>query len=343
MNATPAMQHTMVHGGPDEIGVARYDFSTNANACGPCPQVLHALGVANPAHYPDPNYTHLKQSLAKFHQVEPTRVLLAGSASEFIFRITCWAKQQGFHQSIIPQVSYGDYLRAANAADLATLHIDNVNADANSNVPVRLTDRTLVWACDPSSPFGRVSDRLATYAASKSMVVLDRAYEPLRLQGQLEISAELADRVWQLWSPNKALGVTGVRGAYAIAPLLARQPSQQIDALAASWPIGAHGVAMLALWTQPEVQLWLAATRDTLRDWKIRQIAHCELLDWLCLPSVANFFTVVCKQALPLQALRIRNIKVRDCTSFGLSHHYRLGVLAPDAQDALLTAMRAIR
>ena len=32
------------------------------------------------------------------------------------------------------------------------------------------------------------------------------------------LDAARRDRVWQLWTPNKALGLTGVRAAYAITP-----------------------------------------------------------------------------------------------------------------------------
>ena len=32
------------HGGTDHQGVPAWDFSTNSNACGPCPQALEALG-----------------------------------------------------------------------------------------------------------------------------------------------------------------------------------------------------------------------------------------------------------------------------------------------------------
>ena len=78
------------HGGPDALGVPRFDFSTNSNACGPCPQALAAVQNADATRYPDATYTTLKQQLADFHGVDVARVVLAGSASEFIFRITAW-------------------------------------------------------------------------------------------------------------------------------------------------------------------------------------------------------------------------------------------------------------
>ena len=36
------------HGGPDAGGVPVHDFSTNSNACGPCPEVLCAVQRADP-------------------------------------------------------------------------------------------------------------------------------------------------------------------------------------------------------------------------------------------------------------------------------------------------------
>ncbi len=50
-----------IHGGPDGQGAPLHDFSTNSNACGPCPQALAAVQQADATHYPDPGYTDLHQ------------------------------------------------------------------------------------------------------------------------------------------------------------------------------------------------------------------------------------------------------------------------------------------
>ncbi len=65
----------------------------------------------------------------------------------------------------------------------------------------------------------------------KARSLLDRAYEPLRLEGALPIDQAALDRVWQLWTPNKVLGLPGIRAAYAIAPVGA-QASGATDAAA---------------------------------------------------------------------------------------------------------------
>lgn len=318
-----------VHGGPDTFGVPMHDFSTNSNACGPCPQALAAVNHCDAAHYPDPAYTALKAELAAFHGVDRARVVLAGSASEFIFRVTAWAARQGVMTVRVPPHAYGDYAEAAQAWALRV----------TSSGPARLQ-----WHTDPSSPFGQSppNDGL-TYGTrlNGNTLVLDRAYEPLRLSGVCGWTPMQLAQVWQLWTPNKALGLTGVRGAYAIAPLASAEAVGQLDHLCPSWPLGAHGVALLEAWVQPSVQAWLACSLGTLTQWKARQIAMLEALGWTCLPSDANFFC-----ALPIsndrqtdvQTLRHSGIKLRDTASFGLPGHLRLGVLSPAAQDALRDA-----
>lgn len=333
------------HGGPDAQGVPRHDFSTNANACGPCPRTLAALQAADATRYPDPAYAALREALAGWHGVAPERIVLAASASEFIARITAAVargKGHGGRCIAVPRHAYGDYARAAQARGLA-VHVDG-------EMPEMPEMPQLVWACDPASPLGiaqpGLAERIEALPADTPLV-LDRAYEPLRLQGAPALQARHLARIWQLWSPNKALGLTGVRGAYAIAPEGAAQRGlrQQVQRLAPSWPLGAHAVAMLHSWATPATQHWVSGCLPTLRDWKAQQQALCRALGWQVLGSEANYFCAVPNtDALPsaLQQLRAAGIKLRDCASFGLPGHVRLGVRPPQSQAALRAAWLAL-
>jgi histidinol-phosphate aminotransferase len=322
-----------LHGGPDALGAAPHDFSTNANACGPCPVALAAVQGADAQRYPDPAYTALREALAGLHAVAPARIAIAASASEFIARITAWVAREGGRGVWLPVHAYGDYAQAAAAWRLQPV-ADAAGAD-------------LAWLCEPASPLGTAEPLAPAIAASAATVVLDRAYEPLRLSGACGLDASALDRVWQLWSPNKALGLTGVRGAYAIAPLQAVGAVPELDALAPSWPLGAHGEAMLRAWTLPAAQDWLRASLATLREWKAQQAALCAALGWAVLPSDANYFVARLPgagDAKHLPALRREHgVKLRDCASFGLPGHVRLGVRAPDDQAALQRAWRRVR
>lgn len=334
-----------LHGGPDAAGVPLHDLSTNANACGPWPAAVQALAALDARHYPDPAYTALVRQLADWHGVAPARIVLAASASEFIQRISVAVRLQAGRAAGVwlPPHAYGDYARAAQAAGLARC------ADPAA--------AALLWACEPSSPLGQAEPGLAARVAALrpgQTLVLDQAYEPLRLSGAPSLDAAALQRVWRLITPNKALGLTGVRAAYAIAPphadaaLLAR-----LRALAPSWPLGAHGVALLQGWASAPAHDWLAACRDTLRGWKLRQLEWLRRLGWQIEPGDANFFVAACADPasaegrLDMQTwlcgLRRHGIKLRDCASFGLPGRVRLAVAPPPVQDALLAALEARR
>ena len=346
------------HGGPDALGVPAYDFSTNGNACGPCQLALADVQHCDARHYPDPSYAALRQGLADFHAVEPWRIVLAGSASEFISRITGWvyrgsrgdAPAQDSTTVSVPVHAYSDYAAMAQAWELAVVHQPHSAA--------------LSWACEPSSPMGQGQVEwsqayLATQVAltqrsvKRSVHVLDCAYAPLRLSGTPTVLASQRNSLWQLWSPNKALGLTGLRGAYAIAPTDAHDTAIALNNLCPSWPLGVHAVAMLQAWVKPEVQRWLSHTHVTLRGWKERQVSRLEALGWTCLPSDASFFAAqpfnhagddAADNCVPaIQHLRHAGVKLRDARSFGLPGYVRVSVLPPAAQDALIQAWNVYR
>ena len=317
-----------IHGGTDALGPVRWDFSSNANACDPCPMALQAVLRADAAHYPDPAYARLRSALADLHGVDVARVLLAASASEAIQRLTAWRWRAGDRRFWTPPHAYGDYAHAASAWGL-----ERVDGPGQAQ---------LAWLCDPGSPLGQGESHDAVRALldpAPRTVVLDRAYAPLRLQGDSALSAGQLDRVWQLWSPNKALGLTGVRAAYAIAPLGAHRDVAALDALSASWPIGAHGEAMLMAWATSAVQDWVAASRSTLADWahalRHTLVAH----GWTCAPSDTAYGCARPPQPLDAAALRERRIKLRDATSFGLPGWWRLSAQPPEALAALDAAL----
>ncbi|MCU0762945.1 MAG: aminotransferase class I/II-fold pyridoxal phosphate-dependent enzyme [Hydrogenophaga sp.] len=313
------------HGGPDAHGVPRWDFSTSTNACGPCPAALQAVQQADPVHYPDPRYTDLRHALAAFHQVAPERIVPGASASELIARITALAHRGGARRFWQPALAYGDYAQMARAWHMRQTDF--------------ATQADLVWLCEPSSPQGVEEAQAWQGAQAGSIVVLDRAYEPLRLRGQSSLMPVDLQHLWQLWSPNKAMGLAGVRGAYAIAPANAQTLVQQLEMLAPSWAIGSQGVALLQAWTSEEAQQWLASSRQRLSLWKQQQVQLLEQLCWVCLPSFTNYFCARAPGPVDVDTLRDQGIKLRDTRSLGLPGYWRLSVQPPEAQGALRAAL----
>lgn len=317
-----------VHGGADALGQARHDLSTGAHPAGPNTWALTRLRAADLSRYPDPGYHALKAELARFHGVAASRLLMAASASEFIQRITAVSARLLPGAVRVPMPAYGDYAVAARAWGRPL---------AAENEPCSLR-----WCAEPGSPDGRSRPPPAEPGAV--LTVLDLAYAPLRLDGQSGWPEAARDQVFQLITPNKALGLCGVRGAYAIAPL--NPPAGLVEALQAaapSWPLGGHGVALLEAWCDARVQEQLRQSLVELRAWRAALVDGLSLRGFRVAPGVTPFVMA----RLPQQAcrsaaeLRWSGVAVRELASFGLPGHWRVNSGPPESLVALWKALDA--
>lgn len=322
-----------MHGGADARGAARWDFSTCANAAGPCPAALVAVQRADPTHYPDPAGTAVRQALAALHGVEAWRVLPAASASEFIQRFTAVTGRLWPGAVQVPVNAYGDYAHAARAWGRAVRAADPAEGEAETP--------TLRWLADPSSPLGQ--DCAPPPQPGACPTVLDAVYAPLRLTGVSAWGRAALDAVFVLHSPNKALGLTGVRGAYAVAPRSASYDLQAccraLDDAAPSWPWSAQAEAMLANWATQAAQDWVAQSRQLLAVWKADLQQGLAARGFAFLPSKTPYFAARPPHPLDPMELRERSVAVRDAASFGLSGCWRLSAQGPQAQEALTRAL----
>lgn len=320
-----------VHGGADASGPLPWDFSTCANAAGPCPAALEAVQQADLSRYPDPTATAVRQALAALHGVAPWRILPAASASEFIQRLTAVTGRRWPGPVCVPAHAYGDYATAARAWGRRVIM---------EGQPGALL-ATLGWTTEPSSPQGQ--DAPPPPDPGRAPWVLDAVYAPLRLQGRSAWSEAERDRVFVLHSPNKALGLTGLRGAYAVAPAGADYDLQAcceaLEAAAPSWPLSAPAEAMLRAWARPQVQAWVQASLPRLADWRGQLLDALERRGFRVWPGVAPHSLVQPPAPVDLAMLRARGIAVRDTHSFGLPGAWRLAALPPAAQRALLAAL----
>jgi histidinol-phosphate aminotransferase len=325
---------TRVHGGPGPAGPVRWDFSSNAHGAGPCPAALQAVQRADPCRYPDATYHALRQRLADWHGVAPQRIVLAASASEFIQRITAVSGRLWPGAVAAPAHAYGDYAAAARAWGRPLVIGDEA---CGALGPI-----TLRWCADPGSPLGQsVAPRSDPTAV---LTVVDRVYAPLRLHGTDPRASASLDQEFQLHSPNKALGLTGVRGAYAVAPAGDAAHTQALcEALRAaepSWPLGAHGVAMLMAWTEPAAQSWLRESLPLLRRWTEDLRSGLQALGLQPYASDTPFLCARRPTRADAEWLHARGLAVRDTASFGLPGQMRVSAQPPEATTALLQALR---
>jgi histidinol-phosphate aminotransferase len=342
-----ALSSTLVHGGPDDGLPIRVDFSTNAHPLGPNPTVRAAVDRADRTRYPDPHYTTLRSALGAFHYVDADRIVVGASASELIWRLTrCWNTTVGA-AVLTDDRTYGEYLRAARAL--------NVPACADRSLWPADT-AVLQWWCNPDNPSGANQDEAiakmldGSKVTYRDLIVVDLAYWPFRT---LLIDAPLsppllttpwADRVVQLWSPNKLHGLTGVRGAYLVLPRNSHAliSADTLTSIAPSWVLGGDGVALLEAHVSPESSDFLRNTAPTLRRWKQAQDTRLKQAGWQ--EQLSPLHYGLWQPPIPPSRhaewharLREEGIKVRDATSFGRPGWVRLVSRARPDVEQLLT------
>ncbi|MBW3605135.1 MAG: aminotransferase class I/II-fold pyridoxal phosphate-dependent enzyme [Actinobacteria bacterium] len=293
---------------------------------------LTALATADPSRYPDPAYTDVRERLAHLHRRDRADVVVGAGACELIHR----AVRTTGGPLLLLEPTFGEYRYAAAVAGVTVRSARDLDAFG-----ALLGVAKLAVLCVPSSPGGHVSGadvlrRLAAQAkTSGCRLLLDLAYHPLSQQRP----PPPADS-WQLWAPNKAHGVTGVRAGYVLA---APDDAARLRA-APSWVLSAHGVAFLACITDPAARRWVRTSRATLWRWRDELAAELRACEVPVETGRANYLLArVGDATATTRQLRLAGIGVRDATSFGRPDALRLSAQPPESQAVLRTALRAIR
>jgi histidinol-phosphate aminotransferase len=319
------------HGGTDSLPEPRFDFSSNANALGPCPSVLSAIKRADLTRYPDPRYWRLREQLAAAHGTLPERVIVGSGASELIVRLVRYFS--GAVQQLGP--TFSEY---AHGARLAGRRLCTARSPKEF-LRVQRRHPGVGFLCWPNNPTGDLWEtEFIEAAVSTGPLVLDLAYAPM-CEADMRSVVPDASRAYRLYSPNKSFGLTGVRGAYLIAP----RDEPALTSLAPSWVIGRDAVALLEASVKPAAERWLKENRPQLHRWRRGLAKGLQDLGVRVQESPASFLLAEVGKATRLTAaLRQRGLRVRDATSFGLNRHIRLSAQAPAARRALLGALKAI-
>jgi len=318
-----------IHGGTDSAAEPRYDFSSNANPLGPCPSVLEAVRRADVTSYPDPSYTRLRDTLASHHDVAPERIVVGAGASELILRlIQC---SSGAVQQLGP--TFGEYARGAHVARRKLVSVETPAAFLRAQV----RHPGIGFLCWPNNPTGdRYPQEFVAAAASAGPLVIDLAYAAMCDCVAIEEIESAGARAFRLYSPNKAYGLTGVRGAYVIAPRIDRRLALQ----APSWVIGRDAEAMLAASVRRKARLWLEETIPRFTAWRLQLSRSLRESGLAVRESPTTFLMAEVGNATRVaRRLRQQRIRVRDATSFGLSRWIRLSAQGPSARRALLAAL----
>ena len=321
------------HGGPGRQPFAGLDFSVNANPYGPDPLLLSAVQQADYAHYPDPEYHALKESLGRWHGVAAGCVVPAVGASELLHRLArAYLRSSDRVLSVL--APFGEFGRAVTLAGgkLEMVQPDQAAEAVQPGVK-------LVYLGHPHNPTGRhfQSGDLASLeracGRADALLILDLAYAPF-----LNLPCPPpSDHLVLLHSPGKAHGLVGARPAYALA---STDVAAALHNLAPAWALPSGTAALLE--RLPDAQEFL---RETLP--KVARNAT-ELAGELARRFEVEhhgtpYLTVRVQGAEQVAAkLLEQGLKVRNCASYGQPDHIRVSAQLPEENARLVRALEEL-
>ncbi len=346
--------HRQLHGGLDPgelralgLDPARVlDFSASVNPLGPPPGLWRALRRVDASAYPDRRCLELTEALAGRLGVEPARVLCGNGSTELIHLLARATLDRNRH-SLLFAPGFGEYSEAVRASGAAASFVTSQEKDAfrwDLDAAVAAIERrrpALVFAGSPNNPTGVTlttaeAGRLARALPPGGLLAIDEAYRAfaghtLETRPLLELG-----NVVLLRSLTKDHGLAGVRLGYLVGtPAVV----ERVRSIQPAWSVSAlaQAAGLHALRNEGHVAQGRAVVARSKR-YLLRALRELGLD---ALEGNANFLLVKVGDASSLRLRLLRQgIAVRDCTSFGLPQHIRIGVRRPGECRRLVAALR---
>lgn len=320
------------HGGRTAQPFTGLDFSVNTNPYGPNPILLQAVQNADHAQYPDPAYTDVRATLADWHGAKTEEIAVAVGASDLLHRLArAFLPSSGRLLSL--SAPFGELERAVN--------LQRAQIDVVQELPAQLPEHTsLVYVGYPHNPTGRAVDLCPIDYISKkcaqigALLIIDEAYLPFTHLPTPPRHSHLV----RVLSPGKTHGLVGVRPAYTIA---SAEVTAAIDNLAPAWHVPAATAAALA--ALPSSTSFLSETLPKVTSQAnelARELARFGEVEHHDTPYMTLQTNLPAVQLA--QALLDKQIKVRDCSSYGFEDRIRVSTRLPHENEQLLTALEQI-
>ena len=326
------------------------DFSASINPLGAPQCVIEAMSRVDLAAYPDTECTELREALASRLGVSDSHILVGNGSTELI-HLTARAYLDADDSAVIFAPTFGEFETACGMQDSKVISIAAREHNgfawdiADAARLIAEQSPSLVFLCNPNNPTGRYLSeedvrRIACALPDHSLLLLDEAYLPFVDARWNSLPLLDLGNVALLRSMTKDYALTALRLGYMLAPpnvverVRGQQHSWSVNALAQ-----AAGIAALA--DEEHVENGRRAVQAARR-------YIMDALDALGLhynPSAANFVLVEVGDACALQRTLLTQyrIGVRDCTSFGLPKHIRIGIRNMDDCKRLVAALRHVQ
>ena len=273
--------------------------------------------------YPDRSYFEVKNSIAKWHNIEPSMVLPGNGASELF----TWAARDASLNGIssLPSPGFGDYQRALKCWNASYIHNPIPLSWTNSkpqSFPIKPKTHVL-WITNPHNPTGQLWSRssIEKLLTNYKLIICDEAFIPLTPGGESQSVINLTnkhDNLIVIRSLTKFLGIAGLRIGYAVTNSDRLIKWKEIRD---PWPLNT---------------LAINATNMIMKDSKMHKKRLIKIHRWVeeegnwlhqslsefstikPLPTTTNFQLIKSDSSILnlIENLKKRGILLRDCRSF---------------------------
>ena len=336
------------------------DFSASVSPIGLPNGVWDAMRRVDLGAYPDPACLEFRESLSQTlppfrGKPIPVERIIVGNGSTEIIHLLARVYLSDLGSDREPSVfqltpTYGEYTGACRQVGAVVSSFEATSNPSFCWDIVKAAQRIiqerprLVFVCNPNNPTGvylgleEIEPLAEAAAACGALLVIDEAYLSFVNDSWDSMGLPALDNVVLLRSMTKDYALTGLRLGYAIASenvianLQAFQPDWSVNGLAQ-----AAGLAALA-----DTE-YLPRARQAVDQAKSLLSDRLDRLSLTVHPSAANFLLVKVGDASVWHDKLMRlGLFVRDCTSFGLPEHIRIGIRSMADCQRLIEAMETV-
>jgi histidinol-phosphate aminotransferase len=290
--------------------------------------------------------------LAELYGVQPEQVLAGRGSDEAIDLLVRAFCRPGTDAVAICPPTFGMYAVAAGIQGARVLEAP-LRADFTLDVDTLLAAvdaaTKLVFLCSPNNPTGAAVplsavERIAAALRDRAMVVVDEAYIEFAETTSASTLLSRFDNLGVLRTLSKAHALAGARiGTLLAAPAVIELLRRIMPPYPLPTPCVAEALSALAPAAQHETARRVACVRAERRRLASLLPGMPGVRD--VLPSVANFLTVRFTDADSVyRAALAEGIVLRDVGRYPrLDNCLRIGVGAPEENDAVLDLLRSLR
>lgn len=325
-------------------------LASNENALGPSPKAVHAIKDALDGlhRYPDGSGYYLKESLAKFYDLDPENLIIGNGSNEIIELIFRTFLLPG-DEVVVARPTFVVYELVAQASrgKSVVVPLKDMTYDLESMLE-KITPRTrFVFVANPNNPTGTIVkrnafERFLSSVPDDVIVVLDEAYCEYVTDSEFPSGIEYWNAgklVVVLRTFSKIYGLAGLRIGYGIASTelinnmnKVRQPFN-VNSLA---QIGAR----VALNDRKHVEM----SRENNKKGIDYLFGELRDLGYFCLPTQANFFLIrVGNNAAEIyERLLRKGVIIRPMKGYNLDEYIRVTVGLPEENRRFIASFQEV-